>query len=154
VSPVVRLRRLGYRIAYCGLQVLWFLRRPHTRGVKCLLSSGDLVLLVRHTYGRRVWDLPGGKLKRGEPPLEAARREILEELGVAPLQWWSAGTIHGSESFRHDTVHCFGAVLACTTVHPNLAELAAVRWFSRSALPQEIAPRARALLEAHPGAPS
>ena len=45
------------------------------------------MLLVRHTYGPRAWDLPGGAIKRGEPPIDAARREMDEELGLddAPL---------------------------------------------------------------------
>lgn len=41
------------------------------------------VLLVR-ARGRRRWQLPGGGLKRRETPLEALRREVDEETGLAP----------------------------------------------------------------------
>ena len=51
------------------------------------------VLLVRHTYGSRGWDLPGGSMKRGEAPVNAARREMHEELGVTIDDWRSLGLV-------------------------------------------------------------
>ena len=40
------------RIAYAGLRTYWFLApAPSVVGVKCVLTDGDDVLLVRHTYG-------------------------------------------------------------------------------------------------------
>ena len=50
----MRVRRAGYRLAYRMLTIWWFVRRPPTAGVKCLLTSGSEVLLVRHTYGPAV----------------------------------------------------------------------------------------------------
>jgi len=82
VELPVAVRRPAYRAAYRVLQVWWFVTRPQKSGVKCVLTDGEQVLLVRHTYGRRYWDVPGGSVKRGEPPLRAARREMREELGV------------------------------------------------------------------------
>src|SRR5579875_1019747 len=78
----VGLKRTGYRTAYNVLRVYWFVRRPEVRGVKCVLTKGDRVLLVRHTYGDRRWDLPGGRMRRDEPAVNTARREMQEELGV------------------------------------------------------------------------
>ena len=77
----VKARRAGIRCAYIGLRAYWFLTRPHVIGVKCVVTHGDDVLLVRHTYGHRAWDLPGGTVKRREVPLAAAQREMHEELG-------------------------------------------------------------------------
>jgi len=46
------------------------------------------VLLVRHTYGRKNWELPGGVVEQGESPMDGAVREVQEEtrLSVAPTQ--------------------------------------------------------------------
>ena len=40
------------------------------------------VLLVRHTYGPRNWELPGGGAEDGEDPSSTARRELSEETGL------------------------------------------------------------------------
>jgi 8-oxo-dGTP pyrophosphatase MutT (NUDIX family) len=43
--------------------------------------SGE-VLLVRHTYGPRNWELPGGLALPGEDPASTAARELFEETGL------------------------------------------------------------------------
>ena len=40
------------------------------------------VLLAQTTYGRRAWDLPGGRVERAETPEAGLVREILEETGL------------------------------------------------------------------------
>ena len=51
----------------------------YTVGSICVIERGDgAVLLVRLSY-RNSWGLPGGLLKRGETPEDAARREVREE---------------------------------------------------------------------------
>lgn len=48
--------------------------------VVCL--RGEKALYVRHR--ERGWEFPGGKLRPGEGPEEAARRELSEETGLVP----------------------------------------------------------------------
>jgi ADP-ribose pyrophosphatase YjhB (NUDIX family) len=137
----VSVRRLAYRSAYRVLQTFWFVRRPNKLGVKCLLTDDDRILLVRHTYGRRAWDLPGGAVKRGEPPREAAQREMHEELGLSTVQWVEFGTMTATMDHRHDTIHLFRAELTDgerLTMDPG--ELEAIEWFARSQLPSDLRP--------------
>ncbi|HET9105401.1 MAG TPA: NUDIX domain-containing protein [Solirubrobacteraceae bacterium] len=134
----IRARRLGYRLAYRALQVLWFVRRPRKRGVKCLITFQGRILLVRHTYGQRAWDLPGGGIKAGEPPLQAARREMQEELGLGDAPWRPAGELRGTDSFRHDAIHCFRAELTSPDLTRDPVELAAADWFALDALPPDL----------------
>jgi 8-oxo-dGTP diphosphatase len=44
-------------------------------------DSAGRVLLVKPSY-KAGWDIPGGYVEPGESPKQAARREVLEELGI------------------------------------------------------------------------
>jgi 8-oxo-dGTP pyrophosphatase MutT (NUDIX family) len=131
----VTVRRLGYRLAYRILQVVWLLTRPSQEGVKCLLWHRGEILLVRHTYGHRGWDLPGGMVKRGEPPEDTARREMQEELGIRAARWADLGSVNTSIDHRHDTIHLFGAELVTPSVTIERSELDVAQWFAPTALP-------------------
>src|SRR5699024_3404352 len=53
-----------------------------TVGAICVIERRDgAILLIRHAYRDR-WGLPGGLLNRAESPADAARREVVEEIGV------------------------------------------------------------------------
>jgi len=45
-------------------------------------DAAGRVLLVRHTYGRLNWEVPGGGSEAHESAAETAMREAVEELGV------------------------------------------------------------------------
>ncbi|HEY5318690.1 MAG TPA: NUDIX domain-containing protein [Solirubrobacteraceae bacterium] len=125
-----------YRVAYQLARVYWFFARPTKRGVKCVITRGDEVLLVRHTYGdRRAWELPGGAIKRGEAPIEAARREMREELSLSISDWTALGDLFAKYEHRNDTMHCFHAVLADASPVADRVEIAEARWFPLAAPP-------------------
>jgi 8-oxo-dGTP pyrophosphatase MutT (NUDIX family) len=146
VSLAIRLRRIGFRLAYRGLQVVWFLRRPETQGVKCVLGCGEQILLVRHTYGRRSWDVPGGSIKRRESPLSAAHREMTEELGLDGAQWAEIGQLRGRLDHRRDTIHCFRTEMSAPALTLDRGELETAQWFPRADLPDDIAPYVGAIV--------
>ncbi len=142
----VPIRRVGYRVAYVGLVVYWFLRRPVVRGVKCVITDNGRVLLVRHTYGPRGWDLPGGSMKRGEAPVNAARREMHEELGVSIDEWRSLGLVSASCNHRRDRLHCFQAEVSAPKIEIDRGELADANWFHPGALPRKVGRYTRPIL--------
>jgi 8-oxo-dGTP diphosphatase len=148
----VSVRRLGYRAAYAGLRIYWFVRHPGTSGVKCVLTDGDRILLVRHTYGPRGWDLPGGSLHAGEAPETAARREMNEELGIAIHEFADLGQMVIHEGHRDDHVHYFRAELREPNMTIDRGELMTARWFNRGELPSELGRYARAIIDTLPPA--
>ncbi len=131
----VALRRTFYRLAYLGLRVYWFVFRPTGTGVKCVLTDGDRVLLVMHTYGPRRWGLPGGGVRRGEPPPLAAAREMHEELGLEISEWTDLGTVSGRSQHKTETLYCFRAELHDPRLTVDQAEIESTHWFERDALP-------------------
>jgi ADP-ribose pyrophosphatase YjhB (NUDIX family) len=146
----VPVRRLGYRAAYLGLRVYWLVAHPTTSGVKCLLTDGEQILLVRHTYGRREWELPGGSMKIGESPLIAARREMREELGVSVDQWTRLEEAVIDDHHRHDRVNYMAAEVRAPRFVIDRGELAKVQWFSRRELPEDLGRYARAVIATLP----
>ena len=118
--------------------VYWFLVRPTVTGVMFLLTDGDRVLLVRHTYGPSKWEVPGGSIKRREQPISAARRELREELGLDLGELTSLGELAVTLNWRRGRVHCFQAALRTPRIELDQAELADAQWFQRTALPANV----------------
>ena len=141
----VPLVRVGYRVAYRVAQVAWYVVRPDVHGVKGILRDGDRVLLVRHTYGDRGrWDVPGGHAHAGEPPVDAVRREMHEELGIV-LDWDHVGSIAASSDHKVERVHCFVAARPAAPLRLARGEIAEAQWFDLDALPAPIGDFVRTL---------
>jgi 8-oxo-dGTP pyrophosphatase MutT (NUDIX family) len=139
-------RRVAIRCAYAGLRTYWFVRRPEVVGVKCVVTHGDDVLLVRHTYGQRGWDLPGGSVKRRELPRDTARREMHEELGRDIDDWDAVGELFTRADHHRNNMHLFRTRLADRRLDIDLAELAEAVWFPRDALPEDVGPYVRPIM--------
>ena len=109
----------------------------YTVGSICVIERDDgAVLLVRLSY-RNSWGLPGGLLKRGETPAQAARREVKEESTLDVELLGDPAVVVDAVAQRVDVV--FRArpapgVDPCTAVasSPEIVELA---WFPEDALP-------------------
>jgi ADP-ribose pyrophosphatase YjhB (NUDIX family) len=140
-------RRQGYRVAYQLLRGYSLLRHPSLTGVKCALTDGERVLLVRHTYGRPGWGLPGGILRHGEDPARTTRRELREELGLEVGELRGLGEIEVAIDGRHDRVHCFAAAVSRPAMRPDGAEIADARWWPRDRLPEQLSPYTREIVE-------
>ena len=144
----IALERRGYRAAHAALRAWWFVRRPYTRGVKCILRDGDRVLFVRHTYGRRdAWEIPGGGLRRGEAPESAVRREMREELGIGLAELREAGRVEVTGSHKRTLLHCFEARPDAPRLRLAAAEIAEARWAPPDAPPRPLGPDAAILVE-------
>lgn len=132
------LLRATYRLGYRVLRVYWRIAQPTHRGVKCVLTRDDQVLLVRHTYGPETrWELPGGGVKRNEEPRDAARREAREELGLDLDDWRFLGDLFERIDGKRDTLWCYAADVGERTIEANAAEIAEAAWFDRAALPPD-----------------
>ena len=48
-----------------------------------IVNDNGEVLLVKHTYGKCNWEIPGGRAEEGESPVDTAIREVWEEAGLS-----------------------------------------------------------------------
>jgi len=81
------IHRSALRLAHAVRRRWWRLAQVRLRGCRVFAFDGEgRVLLIRHSYGSGNWMLPGGGLGRGENPLDAALRELVEETGLMLAQ--------------------------------------------------------------------
>ena len=93
------------------------------------------ILLLQHSYGPKVWALPGGGIERGETPEQAARREVREELRIDLDGLIDLGTIEEELSGSPHTAHLFEGV-ASTGPRPDKREVVEAKFFPGHSLPE------------------
>ncbi|MEQ0565036.1 NUDIX hydrolase [Amycolatopsis sp. NEAU-NG30] len=75
------------------------------------LDEDDQVTLIhqyRHPVGHRLWELPAGLIDHlGEDPLGTARRELVEEVGLAATEWSTLVDVAASPGFTDEVVRVF-----------------------------------------------
>ncbi|HEV8441500.1 MAG TPA: NUDIX domain-containing protein [Methylomirabilota bacterium] len=80
---------------------------PRVGAAALITDDEGRVLLVRHTYGRKNWELPGGAVEQGESPMDGAVREIQEETGLSVTPTGLTGIYYDPEAdFLHFVFHC------------------------------------------------
>lgn len=132
------LHRLAYRLAHDLRKRWWRMRKPRLTGCRVLAFDQEgSVLLVRHSYGSGKWMPPGGGVGRGEEPLDAAIRELLEE---------TACPLTGAAEFGKIDEPLHGAInrvylitgITCGVPKPDGREVIAAAFFSPYVLPKEM----------------
>ena len=108
-------------------------------------TKGEVLLIRPHGYAEHEWTLPGGGVEAGESPVEAMRRELAEELGLAceePEQLPVGNRFVYSAEYKlkrgldHDgqqAVMFFVRVPHDCTLRLQTEEIADARWFEPGA---------------------
>jgi 8-oxo-dGTP diphosphatase len=120
---------------------------PHIRVLAAVIEQdGRWLLCLRPARKRHggCWEFPGGKVEPGESHVEAARREMREELGVEVVE---AGDVLCSHH-DPDSPFVIDFVAVRITGEPRALEHEALRWVTpdeAAGLP--LAPADRAFVE-------
>jgi ADP-ribose pyrophosphatase len=85
----------------------------HDGGVSIIAQPepGKIVLVrqYRPSVGRELWEVPAGKLERGEDPMAAARRELVEETGYRCASLRKLWTFYTAPGFCSELLHLYVA---------------------------------------------
>jgi ADP-ribose pyrophosphatase len=88
-------------------------------------DSGEIVMIRSYKHGVGAIDvqLPAGYLEPGEDPLQAAKRELLEETGCQAQAWQALGAYVMSGNRGHDKAHIFLATGCRQIAAPDSGDL-------------------------------
>ena len=142
-----RFKKFVIRATYPMFTFYWFLFRPKTQGVKCLVEHKGRFLFVKLNYAHRSWTLPGGGVHTNETPLDAVKREVKEECGVTLDRVEKIGEYKSTRHYKRDTVYCFFAMVYSDYINIDKTEIGEAGWFNREELPDGYMPAADYLLD-------
>jgi ADP-ribose pyrophosphatase len=79
----------------------------------------------------KLWELPAGRLDPGETPLQAAKRELVEETGYRARKWKKLVSFWSSPGYVAEKMTIFLATgLTEGEAHPMEDERIECRWFT------------------------
>jgi len=134
-----RILENAVQLAASHLRALW---TPMDLGVLAFVEQAGKVVVVRHSY-KSGWMLPGGAVKRGEPPADAVIRELKEEIG---LTHWATPQLVGvyvrRRGFATNLVILYRVREAVFVFKPSF-EIKAVRLVDPAAPPDDASPATR-----------
>ena len=82
----------------------------HRGGVAILFKVDDKFIFekqFRYALQEEIIEMPAGKLEKGETPLEAAKRELLEETGYRPLEMIHLGDSYPTPGYSSEVSHLY-----------------------------------------------
>lgn len=82
----------------------------HRGGIAILVKVDDKFIIekqFRYALGKEIYELPAGKLEADEEPLEAAKRECLEETGYKPLEMIHLGDMSPTCGYSTEIIHFY-----------------------------------------------
>jgi ADP-ribose pyrophosphatase len=125
-----------------GFHIQRSIVRHKGSAVMMAVDEKKRILLVRQfrlPAAKSLWELPAGRLDKGEKPLQAARRELREETGYKARKWKKLAAFWPSPGFVDEKMTIFLATgLTAGEPHPMEDERIECRWFKRKELDRMI----------------
>lgn len=145
-----RLGRLAYKAVSPFMR--FYMTNKHLRVRILLLNEYNEVLLVRSWLGHQSWSLPGGGIRRNEPPKLAAIREAAEETGLdlPEKSVKEIGQFPNPYSSAPFTIICFAATIKKQEPHQaqhRRLEVLDSAWFPVKQLPADCSPTVKKALK-------
>ena len=100
----------------------------HHHGGACILpyfADGTICMVRQFRYAmqQELWELPAGKLEKGEDPFEAAKRELGEECGLTADNFIDLGVVYATVGYDSEKIYLWAATgLHSTAQHLDAGE--------------------------------
>ncbi|MGD9835448.1 MAG: NUDIX domain-containing protein [Piscinibacter sp.] len=108
---LLQVRRDRIRLPDGGEATREFIVHPGAVMVVPLVDDGRLVMERQWRYPLEcvMLEFPAGKLEPGEPTLQCAQRELLEETGYRASEWALAGVLHNAIAYSSERIEIWFA---------------------------------------------
>ena len=117
-----------------GFEIRRSIVRHNGSAVMMAVDDRRRILLVRQyrlPANAYLWELPAGRLDPGEKPLQAAKRELIEETGCRARKWKKLVSFYPSPGYVGEKMTIFLATdLTEGEAQPMEDERIECRWFS------------------------
>jgi ADP-ribose pyrophosphatase len=106
---LLKVRRDAVRLPDGSMGYREYIRHPGACAILPLFDDGSVLLerQFRYPHGRDFIELPAGKLEPGEPHLETAKRELLEETGYTAGEWKKLCVIHTAIAYTDEAIEIY-----------------------------------------------
>jgi 8-oxo-dGTP diphosphatase len=124
-----------------SLDEIWARASKGIAAAAVISDAARRVLLVKHSYGRLNWEVPGGAAERDETPTQTALREVLEETGLTVTVDRLTGIYYEQHGPGREALHfVFLCRVMDDTARPYAAcdEITACSYWAADALPRPI----------------
>ncbi len=128
---VVDISTVTLRYADGREHVLDFVRHPGAAAVVAIDERNRVCVVrqYRHAVADFLWEVPAGKLDRGEAPEACAVRELAEETGVRAHNWTSLGEFLPAPGLFTEIIHLYLARdLEIGASSPDVDEELELQW--------------------------
>lgn len=99
----------------------YIIESPDWVNVIAVTEDGRFVMIRQFRHGTKciTLEIPGGMVDSGESPLDAARRELLEETGYSAEKWDRLGVVSPNPAIMNNSCHIFLASDARKVSEPD-----------------------------------
>jgi ADP-ribose pyrophosphatase len=86
-----------------------YITHPGAALILALFDDGTVLLerQFRYPVGMHCYELPAGRLEPAEPPLDTAKRELLEETGYVAGEWKDLGPMYPCVGYSNERIDFF-----------------------------------------------
>jgi ADP-ribose pyrophosphatase len=108
---LLKLHRDEIRLPDGGVAWREYVRHPGAVMVLAFLDPETILLERQYRYPRAAHfiELPAGKIEPTEPPLETAKRELVEECGYEASEWWPIARLEPCIGYSDEIIELYGA---------------------------------------------
>ena len=113
------------------------------KGGSCVLCEKDgkilLVYQFRYAYNEEMWEIPAGKIDKGETPDQTAIRELEEECGYRAQRVELLYTMYPTPGYTNEKIYIYQAKdLVKTQTNFDQDENLISKWFDKGTLNEMI----------------